>query len=598
MKKNLLVLLLLVCGVITMNAQAKKEMSEANSNYGKVSSIVKSRDASTMVAKTATNFVLKNVEERSIAPVKAPTADLEALYYRPEGTLYQGMNPEGQTYLAGLILGKGYTDWKFLNASTGATSYEWTVNGNASFEGGNPLIVADAQGNGNAKYVGLGWSYVPQLKAKSGTQSDDYEYGFDTPEGNIDAFVVGCNDVYYLSSVDLSYMEGWYLQGGTSDYYFGTGVINGDPVESVGVLFEKPHAPLSALSMGAHIYSKSNNPLPAGEPLTLTIYPRVTNSEGNLVTDWGNPIISSEVYKEDLTPAFRFTGSTIQVYYARFGFAEYNEETGLETEIPLVLDGAFTAELSWDASKAFDFGVLFADAPHMPGNIGTSVIYAGEYQYALQDNGVNACDMAFGIEGLYNTLELDARIESISIPVGGGSTQVVYGGEEGGTYSNVIFLSSLQSDILELENDLPEWLSITEIEDQTAIEGGTEYFANAISLVFEGDALPAGTIGRKAEITLNSYGITSTITIVQGEVASGIQAVKPEIANALRQGDDFLLSYPASATSVSVYNVTGQRIGEYKLNASGKYTLPAAQLANGIYILKFNGTNTVVKVIK
>ncbi|MDR0683419.1 MAG: T9SS type A sorting domain-containing protein, partial [Dysgonamonadaceae bacterium] len=66
----------------------------------------------------------------------------------------------------------------------------------------------------------------------------------------------------------------------------------------------------------------------------------------------------------------------------------------------------------------------------------------------------------------------------------------------------------------------------------------------------------------------------------------------------VRQGDNFLLSYPTSATSVSVYNVAGQRMGEYKLDAKGKYTLPVTDLAKGIYILKFNGTNSAVKIIR
>jgi hypothetical protein len=39
-------------------------------------------------------------------------------------------------------------------------------------------------------------------------------------------------------------------------------------------------------------------------------------------------------------------------------------------------------------------------------------------------------------------------------------------------------------------------------------------------------------------------------------------------------------------------------MGEYKLDAKGKYTLPVTDLAKGIYILKFNGTNSAVKIIR
>jgi hypothetical protein len=91
---------------------------------------------------------------------------------------------------------------------------------------------------------------------------------------------------------------------------------------------------------------------------------------------------------------------------------------------------------------------------------------------------------------------------------------------------------------------------------------------------------------------------TFYIRLNLGEASVRIAALVKESTKAARQGDDFKLTYPASATSVAVYNVTGQRVGEYKLNASGSYTLPAAGWANGVYILKFNGSNTTVKVIK
>jgi hypothetical protein len=80
---------------------------------------------------------------------------------------------------------------------------------------------------------------------------------------------------------------------------------------------------------------------------------------------------------------------------------------------------------------------------------------------------------------------------------------------------------------------------------------------------------------------------------------TAISTIMPKSASKVfRQGDDFVLSYPSAATSVSVYNITGQRVAEYKLNATGTYTLPAANLANGVYVLKFNGANSTVKILK
>jgi len=74
--------------------------------------------------------------------------------------------------------------------------------------------------------------------------------------------------------------------------------------------------------------------------------------------------------------------------------------------------------------------------------------------------------------------------------------------------------------------------------------------------------------------------------------------VETKVRVARTEKNSFELTYPATATSVEVYNIAGQKVGEYKLNASGTYTLSAAGLANGAYILKFNGSNEVVKILK
>ena len=51
----------------------------------------------------------------------------------------------------------------------------------------------------------------------------------------------------------------------------------------------------------------------------------------------------------------------------------------------------------------------------------------------------------------------------------------------------------------------------------------------------------------------------------------------------------------SKATAVEVYNVAGQKVAASKVN--GTAFIPAANLAKGIYMVKFND-NTVVKVMK
>jgi hypothetical protein len=118
---------------------------------------------------------------------------------------------------------------------------------------------------------------------------------------------------------------------------------------------------------------------------------------------------------------------------------------------------------------------------------------------------------------------------------------------------------------------------------------------------FGADALPAGVTGRAGKIVLGSYGVTATIQVKQGNsdwVGLAPVQTTAEVTKVARQGDNFVLTYPASATSVSVYNITGQRVADYKLNTNGTTTVPAANWTKGVYILKFNGSNVSVKVIK
>jgi hypothetical protein len=485
------------------------------------------------------------------------------------------------TYTAGVIFGKAFADWKFVNASTDATAYEWSVNGNVNNpETEQPFITQDAQKNGIADYVGIGWYHVPQLKASAGASSSTYKYGDDASPALANSVLVGCDDVYSLSAVDLSYMQGWYVQTGTYNYYFG------NPMQSdmyadkgLGVYYEKPHAPLSINAMGVHLYSKVATLIPADSPLKMTIYPQT--SDGKI--DWSNPIGSSEIYANDIVEAFKFS-SGVQVYYARFTFSELDPISGLKKSISLLLDQAFVAVLSFDTTKA-DFGVLFTDAPHVPYIHGTSVMIVGDTEYALRDDeNNNECDMAFEIEGLFNTLEIDeASSSTLHVAAEGGYAV------DADNYYGTYFYSSLPFDEDIFEITTSDWLSVDEYSND-------DYEEYAVFLLtVKGESNP-GSQPRTGTVTVSSYGVSATITVTQ-DGGAGIISPNLGVTSVTRNGSDYVLRYPTSVTSVAVYNVTGQIVAEYKLDGSGKFTLPTAQLRQGAYVLKFNNANTF-KILK
>lgn len=66
------------------------------------------------------------------------------------------------------------------------------------------------------------------------------------------------------------------------------------------------------------------------------------------------------------------------------------------------------------------------------------------------------------------------------------------------------------------------------------------------------------------------------------------------------EGEDFVVSYPETASSVMVYNAAGMVVANYELPAGGQFVIPGSDFGPGMYIVKVYGENVVktVKVVK
>lgn len=72
-----------------------------------------------------------------------------------------------------------------------------------------------------------------------------------------------------------------------------------------------------------------------------------------------------------------------------------------------------------------------------------------------------------------------------------------------------------------------------------------------------------------------------------------------DLYKVVRRGDDFILSYPEKATSVTVTDVCGRRVTRLDLLVGGSCVIPIPKLADGLNIFKFNGDlPVVVKAIR
>ena len=137
------------------------------------------------------------------------------------------------------------------------------------------------------------------------------------------------------------------------------------------------------------------------------------------------------------------------------------------------------------------------------------------------------------------------------------------------------------------EEDVPEWITIS-ANDRDEGEG----YTGVTEVKFEVEALPAGVEGRACDVVLSYYGASATIHITQGN--AGVEGVEVSAAKVSNVNGNFVVSCD-NATEVSIYNAAGSLVKTAAIN--GESVIDAQNLANGMYILKFNN-NVIVKAVK
>lgn len=112
--------------------------------------------------------------------------------------------------------------------------------------------------------------------------------------------------------------------------------------------------------------------------------------------------------------------------------------------------------------------------------------------------------------------------------------------------------------------------------------------------------------GRRATLTLSdNYGFSRDVIVYQGDRAYADQVSAVEKIDAAGKAgavcrDGFIhLTYPSGCTSVSLYNVSGVKLGSYELPWGGAHSISAASLPAGVYLLGFEGKQAqTVKIRK
>lgn len=499
----------------------------------------------------------------------------EVSYRRPEGHLISGLSTD---YLAfspeevNLTVGHAYTPTLWEGNVKYHESVGWSFNdgeGNPveTFTGENPtvslpynlyetpLLTAWGKGGTSAEFqLGSADDKLMLLGYPNIWQAED-------DNGNLYDVALG------LGNYDLQYGFMIYSDINTEDLAgYGLGTYKG-----VANYFEKP----AAKYLFEHFYVHLGNIVAKpDEPVKLNIY--AVDEDYNV----GEIIASSEAWPEEFIHAFNdtivgaFGESFIYKYYTvPFKFKAIDPETGREYDSYIEIDDHFLAEF-YNYQSA-DIFFQYEDHPTGEG-----------YAYVTFEEDVNHEDLLYlgATSALFDT---DATFpflfaeedNEFAAPADGGDREFTVG-----TY--------WAASAWWLKEELPDWITIEDMVHQ-----GDIYY----TLSFAVAPLPEDVPGRSANVTVQAPGCEMTLKFKQGDADwfSGINTVGSKTVKVFSQGDRFVLTCPAGTSSVAVYSVAGQKFAEYALNSAGTYSIPAARLPKGVYILKFAGkTNEMVKVVK
>jgi len=156
------------------------------------------------------------------------------------------------------------------------------------------------------------------------------------------------------------------------------------------------------------------------------------------------------------------------------------------------------------------------------------------------------------------------------------------------TYYEPIYSSGENTfDVLEFEN-VPEWASVSFTFDADVWE---------TKVTFIVEALPEGTGLRSETVKATIPGASFDFILTQDRNGSGIGADRSEATvKVVNINKSLILTYGQDFTSVSIYNLSGLKVGYYSLPADGELTIPKNQVGEGVHILKFEGKE--IEIIK
>lgn len=187
----------------------------------------------------------------------------------------------------------------------------------------------------------------------------------------------------------------------------------------------------------------------------------------------------------------------------------------------------------------------------------------------------NPCQgLLFAIDATFSWINsLDGN--KFEVPVAGGSK----------TFNIDALWTPTSWVITDSSNALYDWID----EPETTYNENT----GEMTLTLKVAELPSEVKDRHSFVKVSTLGSFTEILVTQGD-GSSVEGIDAGTTTVRVEGNNFVVNSD-SATVVEIYNIAGQKVAAAAVN--GETVVPAGNLANGVYVVKFDN-NKVVKVLK
>ena len=563
MKRHLLVMAALVCGIMAGNAQDLKNVGKLRKSTPassvKVSQVTKE--------KAANAFQFRKGDRPFFAPKKA-VGDVTLMYSYPSNALFYDLTDDGYNFASGRALTGAFEDVTFDNYSRLETDsgrvrlrdVQWSFQ-YAGEEGEEPEYIEPIDStvaeDGSLTAQGYGFYPFPTVSYGDGTYiyqliEDEDVTDFYWESGTGDIVVsefsdgAGGTELHPCGISNAAPQMGAYGSFGddkgfipnsifyTLDDYATTGNWTNTGKKCVGVAeyYEKPSGMIYASEVIAWFWVDGLDAIRpfGGKSLKATIY---TFDENNNRV----PYAEATATQKNLTKV-----GEKGLAFVSFKFEEYDELLGtIESPITLPEEDFLVVIDGFDQITKGEFRTCFASADGFQG-----------HAYALLEDGSfatigysNAPDepqesLHIGFRGAIPVAHYaDSNLDEVIFYEDGGLGIGQYDEEEEQAYGYVLVQTMSNSEMWD-EIEMPEWITNYEMDD-SYIDSGL------MSISFEAEPLPEGVNEREGQAVFELFGKQLTINLYQFNYDWYVQGIDN-------------VKYNFKQQSSKSYNMAGQQV--------------------------------------